>query len=916
MKRWLNWQKQMKRIVVFCILVAMAFSSMGSYVSAESFIQSPETEAIEIESLREPNAKHFQLPDGTMEYVVYGTRIHYSDGDGKYQEISSRIIEDPVTIQEEQYLYRNEANDIVIRFAESTENAEYPVYFSWEDKTIGIRFNGDSSTATQEYALPKFMQEANVLENMVIYPDVQPGIDYVYEATGSGLKESLIIRERQEQNEFSFEYCVNGLSMENTEKGFAFKNGDGEIIMESGHLYAYDDARTSTDNIQSELEELGEGNYRVTIRINQEWLNSDERSYPVIIDPNVYISGFHFTYDACICSDHTTTNYCWAEDLRSGRDDEYGKRRSLIRFKLNGCNLTSSQVNSAKIAIYRHSGTNPHLYARRITSTWSSETVTWNNQPGFTTTNQSGEAIAIGENWYSMTITAILKSWLSGTYSNYGVMLFDTNENSGDYQHWSTYYSSETTNLFKVPKLSVNYTASASLSYTGTFSGTNGYSVAVMQGNSTCATDTANYFYGFADNAYTVSSYGFDPILGTVINNRALENDFYNTGLSNDICVFSGHGSKSTSGPILNAYASGAVNGIDFNVANALGVANSTTSSSWSNADIEVLVLAACSQLHVDVVKYYARIMTNSGIRAITGYHEPSNDDPIDAIVAASFLSFATSDNNFSVKYSWEYANTYAVPNTEDWAILVYAVDPLYCMIGSNGYSPNHATGGTIYRYTNVSDYNGNIPLNNPSGGLLYSNNSTDALMYPLYLNTYNCIEVEKAYNTLGLDYREAVDPQIDLDDCRKEADHIAKKCIAIDKDSIIVSESKIIRDVVTVDGVLDDSAIIVGRNYSYQDSYKGVPIEDSFLRFSFDSEGVYMSRNHWKTYEPSLETILVTPEMEKTVINKCLNDGMIRDHIKVYLVYRNIAENLSKLYYKVTDGERTLWFDVEDLQS
>ena len=79
---------------------------------------------------------------------------------------------------------------------------------------------------------------------------------------------------------------------------------------------------------------------------------------------------------------------------------------------------------------------------------------------------------------------------------------------------------------------------------------------------------------------------------------------------------------------------------------------------------LRVLMLASCSQLDSSVVKYYARIMKSSGIRAIAGYHDiaPGLGDDV---IATNFINHASAGN--SVWYSWQHAN-----NGYNWAVLVY----------------------------------------------------------------------------------------------------------------------------------------------------------------------------------------------------------------------------------------------------
>ncbi len=75
------------------------------------------------------------------------------------------------------------------------------------------------------------------------------------------------------------------------------------------------------------------------------------------------------------------------------------------------------------------------------------------------------------------------------------------------------------------------------------------------------------------------------------------------------------------------------------------------------------------------------------------------------------------------------------------------------------------------------------------------------------------------------------------------------------------------------------------------------------------------MSCNQWKTYEPFSETVIVTSKMIEVVKDKSLEEGMKKETIEISMVYKSIEEGLSKLYFRVFDGEKVLLIDPREVQ-
>ncbi len=226
--------------------------------------------------------------------------------------------------------------------------------------------------------------------------------------------------------------------------------------------------------------------------------------------------------------------------------------------------------------------------------------------------------------------------------------------------------------------------------------------------------------------------YGWTPnSSGGSCNTKRVTLDEFKSIYDNDVAYYSGHGGSRNGYPILN-YTSSTItsygNSSEINVAESLGLTgNNWAQNSWfmQMDPIKVLVLASCSQLDSSIVKYYARLMKASGVRAIAGYHStaPSNGDDD---IATDFINKAAAGN--SIWSSWQQANS-----GQPWAVLVYQSNSnqYYRLPGFKGERYNApSSSASVYRYANFLS----VPREEPTG--LYSSLLDQISQIPLTITT------------------------------------------------------------------------------------------------------------------------------------------------------------------------------------
>ena len=166
--------------------------------------------------------------------------------------------------------------------------------------------------------------------------------------------------------------------------------------------------------------------------------------------------------DAMVTQGYPTMNVGDTIDMWAGYDDYLDPDgeivRSLIKFDLSdipsGTSINSASLNVRLYGSWDYPGKSRTITTYRIGSAWSESSVTWNISPSIG--EAYGSASVAHDNvggWYSFDVTNLVRGWVNGSYSNYGVMLRGP-EWSGSDSSWKGFYTSESSSD---PYLAITY---------------------------------------------------------------------------------------------------------------------------------------------------------------------------------------------------------------------------------------------------------------------------------------------------------------------------------------------------------------------------------------------------------------------------------------------------------------------------
>ena len=260
---------------------------------------------------------------GDHEYVtiVGGYSGLYRNEDGEIESIDNSLTE--VSDESEVEIQGSAASRVRSRVAVQPvyQNGDSPVEILIPEKmntAKGYMISDGEHTVEVRPTAGNFKNSA-VSDNAIRYSDVFEDVDYQYTVLGDTIKEDIILMEPQERYEFSYKLVSNDLNFRKVEdQVVAYEDRVSEPVFVFQAPIMYDDDGQFSLDVDLSFDR--EENV-VTITADREWLEEEDRAYPVRIDPDMSLvpsQDFHFAGVA---------------DDPDWRDTNLGESRMLVGFE-------------------------------------------------------------------------------------------------------------------------------------------------------------------------------------------------------------------------------------------------------------------------------------------------------------------------------------------------------------------------------------------------------------------------------------------------------------------------------------------------------------------------------------------------------------------------------------------------------
>lgn len=448
-------------VLTAAALVSMPVSATQAPPLEASSIATPAIVSEKI-ALREQSAKHFLLSDGSYTAVVYDGPVHYKQGNTWIEIdnslVSASLVGEPLTgtikrdteltIKEKQDLsqakksanqayhtayYENNANDFHVQIPQEI-NSYTPIVVSHGGHSLRFRFDNITNAKAKVVQPMDAAESARELQNQlaktadsnlrvemqneyaaavpknrasVSYPSVKSSMDLNYYVCGQTLKEDILFHSLPSSESFSFDFTYTGLRAVLAEdQRVVFYDESGQSVFVIAAPCMFDSGEGYSSDILVSLEKTETG-CRYTMTPNREWLEDTARVYPITLDPQVTTTqNASYIHDNGVQQSDPGTNYITADRIYVGSAPN--SKQGRMYFKLtqwpSATGLNAGTITSASLRLSYYpqaswqTAYQMTLDVYRVSSSWDTSKITWNNQTSIGGTLISSKYISDSRN--------------------------------------------------------------------------------------------------------------------------------------------------------------------------------------------------------------------------------------------------------------------------------------------------------------------------------------------------------------------------------------------------------------------------------------------------------------------------------------------------------------------------------------
>lgn len=398
---------------------AIEFISNGNEESTEDV-----SAICEDESRRGLSSKQFRKSDGTFVVASYNEQVHYVNENGEFKDINNRLEYAKENKNGDFKGFENTDNVFTVKFNETLSNdAIYRISDGDYSITLGAVLS-EEKMGNGEYSKAEIIQSDNPekpvenddteigtlfnITSYVVYKDADINTDYRYTLSGTHIKDYIVVKERQDSYNYTFTLDLENLTYsEDDFGGIVFKDGEGNIKYSIPAPYMYDNNGALSYEIFYQIEE-NEEKIILRVIVSEEWINAEERVFPVTIDPEIYYGDYTTSQnasvaDAEVLEGSANTTMGNSQYMHIGYNANTAKMRMRAYTKLNSMPSipNSAIIIEAKLNIRQYAETNNSptdncfyyngnaslddqillVAAREVTEQWDEASICWTNKP-------------------------------------------------------------------------------------------------------------------------------------------------------------------------------------------------------------------------------------------------------------------------------------------------------------------------------------------------------------------------------------------------------------------------------------------------------------------------------------------------------------------------------------------------------
>ena len=387
----------------------------------------------EVTQQRTHNSKTFDLGRGAYQTVIYPETVHFKDAEGQWKEIDNRLEE--ARNEQGEAILRNQSNVLTMEFAKQTGKAPLVCISNKKGQKIAWNIQNQNEDVKAKPICENCCDtgdedacraDLSHVETELHYKEILPNVNVVCRMQGMMFKDDIVMENPQAQHRFVLEMDTQNVQLVKQEEGAIVAYAEGKPAEVAFVLPAafMRDAEGNIGTVETDLVEEN-GKIQVVLDCNEDFLQN--AVYPVVVDPLIQTEEHSSAMEdnfVTSSAPNTVQSYSQAR-LRICKNTSYGECRSFLKFTDLPFFMPSNMVTKAylRMSLYTKQGTRAvPVYVKEVLGDWSSQTITWNNQPSLGEHDVDVAIIpanaGVGST-FAFDISNLVRKWYGG--SNYGV---------------------------------------------------------------------------------------------------------------------------------------------------------------------------------------------------------------------------------------------------------------------------------------------------------------------------------------------------------------------------------------------------------------------------------------------------------------------------------------------------------------
>ena len=387
----------------------------------------------EVTQQRTHNSKTFDLGRGAYQTVIYPETVHFKDAEGQWKEIDNRLEE--ARNEQGEAILRNQSNVLTMEFARQTGKAPLVCVSNKKGQKIAWNIQNQNEDVKAKPICENCCDtgdedacraDLSHVETELHYKEILPNVNVICRMQGMMFKDDIVMENPQAQHRFVLEMDTPNVQLVKQEEGTIVAYAEGNPAEVAFVLPAafMRDAEGNIGTVETDLVEEN-GKIQVALNCDEDFLQN--AVYPVVVDPLIQTEEHSSAMEdnfVTSSAPNTVQSYSQAR-LRICKNTSYGECRSFLKFTDLPFFMPSNMVTKAylRMSLYTKQGTRAvPVYVKEVLEDWSSQTITWNNQPSL---GEHDVDVAIvpanagAGSTFVFDISNLVRKWYEG--SNYGV---------------------------------------------------------------------------------------------------------------------------------------------------------------------------------------------------------------------------------------------------------------------------------------------------------------------------------------------------------------------------------------------------------------------------------------------------------------------------------------------------------------